>query len=177
MKQTKEEILQQVYNDTYEKILKYVIAKCNNAEEVKDIIQNVYFNFYKTLEKREIENYTKYLFGIAKNEIYKTYGILNVIKNNIPIFSLNPIELEFNKEDALMINEDLDVNLICHEIYTYLQKGDRLIWKIFILHFKCDMKIKDISKTLNISESTVKNKLYRTIKELKKIFRGDKFEL
>lgn len=177
MKQTKEEILQQVYNDTYESILRYVIAKCNNIDDAKDILQNVYFNFYKALEKREIENYTKYLFGIAKNEIYKTYGVLGIIKNNLPIFSLTATELEFNKDDALIVNEDFDINLLCDEIYTYLQKGDKLIWRIFILHFKCDMKIKDISSTLNISESTVKNKLYRTIKELKKIFRGDRFEL
>ncbi|MGL5635236.1 MAG: sigma-70 family RNA polymerase sigma factor [Sarcina sp.] len=170
MNQTRDEILHQVYNDTYDEILKYIISKCNNIEDAKDILQNVYFNFYKALEKKKIENYNKYIFKIAKNEIYKTYGILGIVKNNIPIFSLGATELEFNKDDALRITDDFDANLICNEIYSYLKQSNTLTFKIFILHFKCDMKIKDISKTLNISESTVKNKLYRTIKELKKTF-------
>ncbi|MGL4739667.1 MAG: RNA polymerase sigma factor, partial [Sarcina sp.] len=154
MNQTRDEILHQVYNDTYDEILKYIIARCNNIQDAKDLIQNIYFNFYKALEKREIENYNKYLFKIAKNELYKTYGLLGIAKNNIPIFSLTTTEIEFNKDDALMINEDYDVNLICNEIYDYLKKKSLLTFKIFILYFKCDMKIKDISMTLKISEST-----------------------
>ena len=170
MNQTNDEILQDVYNETYEDVLRYIVSKCNNIEDVQDIVQNVYFNFYKALDKREIENYTKYLFGIARNEIFKTYGILGTLKNNIPIFSLGSTDIEFNKNDALMVNDNFDSALICNEIYDYLEKDNPLTFKIFILHFKCDMKIKDISTSLKVSESTVKNKLYRTIKELKKIF-------
>ena len=170
MNPTNEEILQEVYSKTYDDILRFVVSKCNNIEDVQDIVQNVYFNFYKALNTKEIENYTKYLFGIARNEIFKTYGILGVLKNNIPIFSLKATDIEFNKDDALTVNENFDSALICNEIYKYLEDGDSLTFKIFILHFKYDTKIKDISKSLKISESTVKNRLYRTIKELKKKF-------
>lgn len=38
---------------------------------------------------------------------------------------------------------------------------------MFYLYFVLDLKISDISKELDISESNVKHKLYRTIKELK----------
>lgn len=170
MNPTKEEILQEVYNDTYDEILRFIVSKCNNIEDVQDIVQNVYFKFYKALSSKEIKDYTKYLYGIAKNEIFKTYGILGTLKNNIPLFSLGSTDVEFNKDEALMINENFDSALICNEIYNYLERGNPLTFKIFVLHFKCDMKIKDISTSLKVSESTVKNRLYRTIKELKKNF-------
>ncbi|MGL4992156.1 MAG: RNA polymerase sigma factor [Sarcina sp.] len=167
MSQTKEEILQEVYTETYEDILKFVISRCNNIEDSKDIIQNTYFNFYKALGKRKIENYNKYLFKIARHEIYKTYGLLKLIKNTVPIFSLTTTEIDFNNDSSLIVDNDFDVSLLCDDIYSYLRNKNPLTFKIFTLYFKCDMKIKDISKTLNISESTVKNRLYRTVKELK----------
>lgn len=170
MKKTDEETLREIYDQTYDDILRYIISKCNSIEDVQDIIQNVYFNFYKAIKKREIKDFRKYLFKIAKNEIYKTYGIMYLAKTTVPIFSLSSEDIEFNNDDALMINENFDSNLICNEIYTYLQNSDSLTFKIFILHFKYDMKIKDIGIYLKVNESTVKNRLYRTIIELKNNF-------
>ncbi|WP_297522094.1 sigma-70 family RNA polymerase sigma factor [uncultured Clostridium sp.] len=170
MNKTNEEILHDIYNETYDDILRYIISKCNNIEDVQDIIQNVYFNFYKAMQKREIESPRKYLFRIARNEIFKTYGLLRVAKNNIPLFSLSSEDIEFNNNDSLSVTENFDSTLICDEIYTYLKQKDALTFKIFLLHFKFDMKIKDISKKLKTSESTVKNRLYRTLKELKNTF-------
>lgn len=171
LKQTNEEILHNIYNETYDDILKYIISKCNNIEDVQDIIQNVYFNFYKIIQKKEILEPKRYLIKIAKNEIYKTYGLLSLAKNNIPTFSLNieNINKDFNYS-IFSFDENYDSSLICDEIYNYLRNNDSLTFKIFLLHFKYDMKIKDISIKLKINESTVKNRLYRTLKELKTIF-------
>lgn len=171
MKLTNEEILRNIYDETYDDILRYIISKCNNIEDVQDIIQNVYFNFYKAIQKREILEPKRYLIRIARNEIYKTYGLLSLAKNNIPVFSLGfeKTEKEFDSS-TLSFKENYDSSLICDEIYDYLQKNDELTFKIFLLHFKCDMKIKDISTKLKIKESTVKNRLYRTLKELKTTF-------
>lgn len=171
MKLTNEEKLRNIYDDTYNDILKYIISKCNNIEDVQDIIQNVYFNFYKAMQKREILEPKKYLIRIAKNEIYKTYGFLSLAKNNIPVFSLGFEKVETDLDNlAISFNENYDSSLICDEIYNYLRDNDELTFKIFLLHFRCDMKIKDISTKLKITESTVKNRLYRTIKELKNTF-------
>lgn len=170
LKKTNEELLHDIYNETYDDILRYVISKCNKIEDVQDIIQNTYFNFYKAIKSKEIKDFRKYLFKIAKNEIFKTYGILALAKKNIPVFSLAFEDIGFTKDESLMVTENFDASLICNEIYSYLHSGDDLTFKIFILHFKYDLKIKDIGTNLKISESTVKNRLYRTIKELKNTF-------
>lgn len=80
LKKTNEELLHDIYNETYDDILRYVISKCNKIEDVQDIIQNTYFNFYKAIKSKEIKDFRKYLFKIAKNEIFKTYGILALAK-------------------------------------------------------------------------------------------------
>lgn len=165
MIKSKEEKLKDIYDETYDDALKYVVSKCRNIEYVQDIIQNSYFNFYKAMDKVEIKDYRKYLFKIIKNEIFKTYGVMGVLKNNIPMFSLNE---EANIE--LRENMDIDSKVFCDGIYDYLKEKDILTFKIFILYFKFDMRIIDISKKLKISESNVKNRLYRTIKELKVVF-------
>ena len=45
-----------IYKNTYNKILKYVICKCSNLDDVNDIIQETYIEFYK---KRTRKSFTK----------------------------------------------------------------------------------------------------------------------
>lgn len=40
-----------IYNDTYNDVLKYVVAKCNDANDIKDLMQNIYLSFFKSLNK------------------------------------------------------------------------------------------------------------------------------
>ncbi|SFC32121.1 RNA polymerase sigma factor [Clostridium uliginosum] len=166
-----EEVLTDIYNITYDDVLRYVVSKCRSSSDIADLMQNIYLNFYKALKnKREILEPKKYLIRIARNEIYKHYGILKMAQNYVPVFSSDD-EMEFQRfECNLKIESDYESKLLCKEIWNYLEKKDLLTFKIFILYFKNDLKIKDIGKSLNISESTVKNRLYRTMNEMNNEF-------
>ena len=64
------------------------------------------------------------------------------------------------KIDSLVQNE-------WEKIWLYIKnKSNQNIPKIFYLYYNLDLTIKQISKELNLSESYVKNILYRTLKEL-----------
>ena len=70
-----------IYNKTYNHVLKYIICKCSNIEDVNDIIQETYLELYNTLIKeKNIDDYNKYLIGIAKNKIKKHYKLIYKIK-------------------------------------------------------------------------------------------------
>ena len=61
-----------IYKNTYSKILKYVICKCSNLDDVNDIIQETYIEFYKKLkENKKIQDKQAFIIGIAKNKIMK----------------------------------------------------------------------------------------------------------
>jgi len=166
------EIFNSIYNTTYKNTLKFIILHCNSLDDVNDLLQDTYFEFYKFLKKKKskkLENVEAYIIGIAKNILKKHYRFKYQNANVISIYQDNEQNLEI--PDNLL---DLDSNLITEEnvkmIWNYLENKDLKIAKVFYLYYCLDIKINDIAKELNCNESTIKNYIYRTIKELKKEF-------
>lgn len=160
------ENFEKIYNKTYKDVLKYIIAHCSNLEDVNDIVQDTYVSLYKTLKKNksiELENDQAFIKGIAKNVLKRYYRFKYKEKNNIEIFE--------NEELQLEANIDIELEFIAKEnvshIWQTLNNKDLQIAKIFYLYYGLDMKITDIAKELNLTESATKNYIYRTIKELK----------
>lgn len=157
-----------IYKETYRNVLKYVICNCSNLEDVKDIVQNVYFEVLKNIKKeRDMNNINAYIMGIARNKV-KDYYRFKYKEKIVSFFS--------KKDDSDSIDyipSDLDIqkDFIKKEdlrfVWEFLKKKNIVIFKIFYLYYYDDMSIKDISKELNMNESNVKNYLYRTLKELK----------
>ena len=164
----------EVYDETYNNLCKYVVLKCGNAVDAPDIVQNTYMLFYRTLtKKRRIEKPTEYLFKIAKNEINKFYAFKEKRLREIPVFSDNVDDgqaVPMDLEELLSAELTADRNIELSDIWNYIEQQDALTIKIFVLYFRFDEKITDISKELKISESNVKNRLYRTIKRIQKEF-------
>ena len=60
----------ELYDKTYDNVLKYVICNCFDIEDVKDIIQNTYLELLKVLNKKiTLQNENAYIMGIAKNKV------------------------------------------------------------------------------------------------------------
>ena len=91
----------------------------------------------------------------------------------IPVFSDNVDDgqaVPMDLEELLSAELAADRNIELSDIWNYIEQQDALTIKIFVLYFRFDEKIADISKELKISESNVKNRLYRTIKRIQKEF-------
>ncbi len=162
---------EQIYNETYNKTLKYIICKCQNLEDVNELIQETYIELYKTLKNKnkiKVEKEISYIIGIAKNKINQYYRQKYKEQSNI-------IYIE---EPTIPINSDLEVDIINKEnveqIWNYLNKKDVLIAKIFYLYYALGLKIAEIAEELNLKESNIKNHIYRTLKELSKIYGKEK---
>ena len=163
-----------IYDKTYSDILKYIIIKCHNVNDANDIIQDVYLEFWKILNKKDVDesNIKSFLIGIAINKIKKHYTIIQKIKT-ISIFDNNEKDIELidnlsnsiNIEDIIIQKNDWD------QVWDYIKsKRNQNIPKIFYLFYVLELSIKDISKELDVSESYVKNIIYRTLKELCSLF-------
>ena len=161
----------EIYDATYSDILRYVIIKCHNINDANDIIQEIYLEFWKILNKKEIiySNINSFLIGIAINKIKKHYTIVQRLKN-ISIFDKNT-----DIESKVSNNIDIEKMLIEKEewdlVWNYIKnKKNQNIPKIFFLHYVLDLSIKEISKELMLNESYVKNNIYRTLKELSSLY-------
>ena len=167
----------ELYDNTYNNVLKYVICNCSNIEDVKDIVQNIYLELLKVIDKKNtINNSKSYIMGIAKNKV-KEYYRFNYKAKIISLFSKKE---DIDLVDTIPSNIDIQKDLITKEdlqfIWNYLKNKKVIISKVFYLYYYNNLSIKDIAEYLHISESNVKHYLYRTIQELKNILKekGDK---
>lgn len=166
---------EKIYNDTYNKTLKFIICKCSNIDDINDIIQETYVELYKTLkQEKNIENYQLFVIGIARNKIKKHYNLKNKIKV-VSIFqkkdeedSIIDIDSQINLEAEFITKENIE------QIWKYIKLQNINTAKIFYLYFVLDMSFKEISEELQINESTIKSSLYRMLKRIKENFGGEK---
>ena len=162
----------EVYEKTFRLISALATAKCRNLEDVKDIVQQTYAEYFNTL-KRYGADYAKndaaFVVTLLRRALYYHYKkrenidlqcvSLSAFDDNI---SGNvdevPAELRFE------VSEDSEnVRIVLSE----LAKKDVQTQKIFALFYYSDIKIKDIAGLLSLSESGVKHKLYDTIRDIK----------
>ena len=166
------DFFENLYEKTYDRVLKFIILNCSEPADVNDIIQDTYIELYKIIERKKVSSLTNasaYMIGIAKNKLKKYYGFRYKFKN-LSLFSGNDLELidlvkdDVNIENIIINDENMQA------IWEFLKKKKAIISKIFYLHYYLDMTIKEVAKELKVKESTVKSHLYRTLKELSETF-------
>lgn len=171
-----------IYDETYNRALRYVISKCSNTSEVSDILQETYTAVFEVIVRKGeayVKNAEGFVIKIAKAKIYKHYVFKDKIKNIIPMLKTNTENEEVNIIDSIeeLNNANIEDNVITKEmlseIWIHLQTKPQEVRKIFYLYYYLEMTIPQISKELNYSESYVKNKLYRTAHQIRAMFRED----
>lgn len=162
----------EIYNQTYQSTIKYIMLHCNNLEDMSDLVQDTYLELYKNISKNKLKNiqYNKnYMIGIAKNIIKKYYKTKQ--KNcKMILWENEDKEIENFTDKDINIELDFITKENVGEIWKYIENKGIKIEKVFYCYYHLDMKIADIAKEMNLNESTVKSYIYRTIRELQKNF-------
>ena len=164
------ENFEEIYNNTYTYTLRYILCKCSNIDDVNDLLQETYVELYKILKKKKnitLENYQNYIIGIAKKKIQRHYGLLYQLKNWSTFSNSEIKEYEMDLPSNIDVEADIVIKLNAKEVWDYIKQKNIIFIKVFYLYYYSDLKISQIATELNISESKVKNILYRTIKEIK----------
>ena len=91
------------------------------------------------------------LRGIEKMNYY---NILSADENDIAVQQTSFDDIAISKETV-------------QSVFTYLSAKDELTKKIFYLYYYMDKNISEIALLFSVKESTIKNRLYRTIRELR----------
>ena len=153
-----EEIINR-YNAYIYKILRNSIT---NEQDIEEILSDVFLIFWKNYKRLDINMEVKpYLIGITKNLIKKKYNQYNVNFQNI---ELNEDEILYNIDFEELVENNEKSKIIQKCLYN-MKVVER---EVFTMFYFRQGKIKEISKSLNISESKVKIILYRARKSIKK---------
>jgi len=168
----------EIYDSTYKPVLSYVTAKCGNTADIQDIVQETYVELYRALSKRGIEyiqNPKAFCLRLAKQKVSRHYSLVERFKMILPLSATNDDgdEVMLSDFDAqVFLETDFTVNHdLLIEIEDFLVKKPQNVKKVFYLFYDVGLTIPEIAAALSMSESSVKNKLYRTLSELKNLLK------
>lgn len=166
------ERFEDIYRSTYHSTLRFIICKCQNINDTNDILQETYLELYKILNKKEIEdtNLEVYLIRIADYKVRKYYSLLQKIRYKRLLFRNESDEEYGDIQDDIDIEGLISNKSLCDDIWEFVKSKDGIVAKVFYFRFSEELSIKEIAETLEISESQVKNHLYRVLKEIKNCF-------
>lgn len=151
------EILIEYIKENQEKLYRIAFSYSKNEEAALDIVQEAITKALKNINKLREESYIKtWLYRILINES------LQYIRKNKRILTC---ELE-TIENKIDYNVDFAEGL---DVYKHVQKLNEKLKTVIILRFFEDMKISEIAKITKTNESTVKSRLYKGLKELKRL--------
>jgi len=162
-----------VYEQTFSELRRFVACGCADPLSVSDLLQEIYLEYYRLLRQKGIayvQNDAALLKRIAKRKLYRYYSFRELLGRTLPLFRTNdedeevadlPDESESVEEQALSAWE-------LEQILAQLARYPAQTRKILYLHFVEEMTLSQIARQLGCGLSYVKNRLYRTLKELGK---------
>lgn len=153
-------IINKYYNYVYT-IVKNGVSVAITDEDIEEIISDVFLGLWKNSSKLDKTMVIKpYLVGITKNVIKNKYRTTKIN------FSITDYEEELiDLTDIEKLYEDKEQNKIVIDTLKGMKDEE---YKIFIMFYYNNKKIKDIAKELKITESKVKVTLHRVRKIIKK---------
>lgn len=145
------EVMINEYNNYVFKIINNLVGDSLTYQDKEEIVSDTFYLFWKNQDKVE-KNIKVYLGTIAKNLALRR---LNRRLNNVML-----------DENIIGYEALIDNKLFIYEIVNVLSNDEK---DIFILYYVKGYKIKEIAKSLNLSISNVKVKLYRIRKRLREV--------
>lgn len=174
--QEKELFFDELYEKTHQKVLAFIIAKCGNTEDISDIFQETYMEVVRVIKKRGpvyIKKPEAFVMQVAKRKIYRHYHFLERLREVENNFDFTEDVIEYVEFQEISFEEKMMNQFTIKAAFDYLVKKDVLTKKIFYLYYYMGKPIKEIADLLSVKESNVKNRLYRTLKELRKYLQNE----
>ncbi len=149
-----------LYNRYKNRLLYYFFRMLWNSQELaQDFLQEI---FYKIIEKPHLfnprQNFKKWIFSVANNMCKNEYRKKEVRRNTSILDSVD-IYSDINEETK-------NIEKIIPKIFEILDEFTDEQKSCFLFRYREGFSVKEISEILNISEGTVKSRLFYTRKKI-----------
>lgn len=157
-----------IYDETYREILRFVIIKTSSIDQVDDILQNVYCNFYSQILKRGFDDIRfpeAFIIKLTQKELARHYKKTAEKKE---------LETDINDYDEKLESDEIRLDSLIENkealktVRSIVAKLPLISFKSFILFYYYDMSIISIAEYLNINEQNVKTRLWRARNAVRK---------
>ena len=148
---TKEKIVEEILLNNYNQYYRLAYSYVQNDDDAGDIVQNGAYRAIRNARNLKHEEYAStWLYRIMLNEIF-------TFCKNQKAKAASYIQIEQATEDNY---EDIDLQ----RALETLSDEERMI--VELKYFE-DMKLEEIAEIMNENLSTVKSRLYRSLRKLK----------
>jgi len=161
----------EMYNATHKAVLTFITAKCRRTADIQDIFQETYMELYQVLQKRGenyITNPQAFVLRLARQKLARHYSLqerLNMfVSSNALTEDDESIDIFEMESDAFLTEDFVVEQALIDEAKQYIHSQPEMVQKMFYLFYDVGLTIAEVAEALNVSESQVKNKLYRNIK-------------
>lgn len=159
---------EELYNRTWQELYVKTYSKLKIEDLAKDIVQEVFVDFWNKRHVREVINVQAYLVQAVK------FKVLDEFRKSKYEF----VELD-NFIDQIRESNDADSQLISKEFFIALKAWTETLpakrREIFKLKYEEGLTNKEIAERLDISVKTVQNQLLNSSAELKLLLRSALF--
>ncbi len=151
--------------DRYSQMLANYFFKMlwQDEEKAQDFMQDL---FTKIIEKPHLfdlkRNFKTWMFSVANNMCKNEYR-KQAIRKNTSYDMDEGYQIKDNQASAL---DSLQDSLFSEKLTQELELLDEKQKSTFVMRYFQDMSIKEIAETLDLSEGTVKSRLFYTLKKL-----------
>ncbi|MBR6100875.1 MAG: sigma-70 family RNA polymerase sigma factor [Ruminococcus sp.] len=162
-----------IYSSTCKYVFRAAVAGSRSVSDAEDVFQETYVELLSQLRRgKTIRDPQSYLTSILRRKLWASYqsSPASEISSAILDFSDAPSE----PPDDLDIEESIITEQLYEQVAQRLRSKDETVRRIFYMYYSLEMKLPDIAEQLDIPLQSVKNKLYRTLAELRKLYGGDK---
>ena len=153
-----------VADDKYGSLCQKLAYKIiGDYDEANECVNNSLFQLWNAIPPARPKSLKAYICGIVRNVAVKICREQARYNENQTNFS-ELIELFSGGEK---IEEQLDSKILGGYINEFLSSIDKTNRKIFVMRYYYNLPTKNIASVLNINDTTVRTKLFRTREELK----------
>lgn len=154
----------------YKEIYSYVFKQNGNRELSLDLTQEIFVSMMKSINdfQEKKASFKTWIYKIANNKIVDYYRS-KYYKQGINLGNIDDLEFK----DTLNIEDDFIINQDAKDIMEIINKMEGSIQQIIRLKVFSDMTFNEISKILEIKESTTKTRYYSAIKKINRILGED----
>ena len=139
----------------------YFFRIIGNKEQSEDLVQSVFYRMLKYRKQYRGEGkFTTWMFGIAHNLVCDS------LREQIQLKAKTEKDYDFEQDAGRLLEKNEQFQLIRNS----LLKLDFEKREVLILSKYHELKYKEIGEILNISENTVKQRVFRAIEELRMVY-------
>lgn len=154
--------------DFLDKMYHFSYHRCDSSAEAEDLCSDIVLAVISAIHKQDcIENFYAFVWTIARR-VYADYCEKRNVERQILSLENSDLSLESRENEIEQWIEDAadqeQISRIFKEI-AFLSKAYR---EVMIMFYIDELKVKDIAARLNISETTVKQRLFSARNSIRK---------